>query len=368
MEPETFKPFDLAKDLKLETGQVLDLGGFDVSTGKRVKAPQVATSTQADVPITGRIVDLEGRPVAGVSVKVGEVLIPKSDDLRPWLEGVKKGEPPWVASKHIDDSHKASEKATRRATTDQDGRFRLEGFGADRVVGLELEGGTIAYKTIDVVTRKMDPIPAQGFPNMHGRGHETIYGADFTYTAAPSRPIEGVVKDAKTGQPLADAEIRSYRFAGSDFVGTMNLKTKTDAQGRFRLTGMPKGKGNVLIVVPNDEQPYFMQEVKVPDPPGAGPLSLEVALQRGIWIEGKVTEKATGKPVPEARLHYFPFLENRFAQAHPAFGTSGNTDGVGFQHRYSSKADGTFRLVGLPGRAIVGARRARQAVSPGRRF
>ena len=144
----------------------------------------------------------------------------------------------------------------------------------------------------------MDPIPARGFSNDHGPGHETIYGSDFTYTAAPGRPIEGVVKDAKTGQPLADAEIRSYHFRRDELVGDDELRTKTDAQGRFRLSGMPKGKGNVLIVVPNDEQPYFMQEIKVPDPPGADAVSVELALQRGIWIEGKVTDKATGKAVP----------------------------------------------------------------------
>ena len=84
-------------------------------------------------------------------------------------------------------------------------------------------------------------------------------------------------------------------------------------------------------------------------------MSVEVALHRGIWIEGKLTEKATGNPVPDARLHYLPFLENTFAQAHPVFDKDGNTDGVGFQDRYQTKADGTFRLVGLPGRAIVGA-------------
>ena len=62
---------------------------------------------------------------------------------------------------------------------------------------------------------------------------------------------------------------------------------------------MPKGKGNVLIVVPNDDQPYFMQEVAVADPPGIGPVPVEIELHRGIWIEGKVTDKATGKPVAE---------------------------------------------------------------------
>ena len=48
-------------------------------------------STRADVPINGRIVDLEGQPIAGVSVKVTSVLFPKSDDLTPWLEGSQEG-------------------------------------------------------------------------------------------------------------------------------------------------------------------------------------------------------------------------------------------------------------------------------------
>jgi beta-lactamase regulating signal transducer with metallopeptidase domain/protocatechuate 3,4-dioxygenase beta subunit len=354
MEPETFKPFMLARDLELKPGQTLDFGTIDVNTGQRVKNAEPSTSTRGDVPITGRIIDLEGRPVVGALVKAGRMLTPKSADLGPWLDGVKKGEPPWVAYRHADHDSKPAENATRQATTDKDGRFRLDGFGADRVVSLEFKGAQIAHASIEVATRKMAPFPAAGFANLYGPGKQTIYGADFTYTAAPGRPIEGRVKDVKTGQPLADVEIRSYRFAGSDFVGIMNLKTRTDTDGRFRLEGMPKGKANKVILVPNDEQPYFMQEIDIADPPGAGPVSVEIALLPGVWIEGKLTEKATGKPVPEAWLHYLPFLANKFAEQHPVFDRNGNTNGVGFQQRYTTKSDGTFKLVGLPGRAIVG--------------
>ena len=130
---------------------------------------------------------------------------------------------------------------------------------------------------------------------------------------------------------------------------------KCDAQGRFRLVGLPKGKGNRLLVVPNDEQPYLMEEVQLADPPGARPLKIEIALLRGVWIEGKLTEAATGKPVAGAWLHYMPFLDNGFARAHPAFGAQGSVAGVVYQDRYQTKADGSFRLVGVPGRAIVGA-------------
>jgi beta-lactamase regulating signal transducer with metallopeptidase domain len=314
-----------------------------------------AASDKADVPIRGRIIDLEGRPIAGVTVTAGSYLVPKSGNLSAWLEAVKQGEPPWTAAKHIDWNKKAPESAQKEATSDADGRFRLEGIGAERVVSLTLKGDRITATTIVVATREMAPFPARGFQNQHGPGVDSIYGAEFTYTATLTRPIEGVVKDAKTGEPLVGTDVRSYHFAGSDFVGTMTLRTKTDAQGRFRLTGMPKAKGNKLIIVPTDEQPYLVQEIDVPDPPGAGPVSVTAALPRGVWIEGTLTEKATAKPVPGAWLHYMPFLSNSFAQAHPSFHQHGNADNADIQDRYQTKADGSFRLVGLPGRAIVGA-------------
>ena len=51
-------------------------------------------------------------------------------------------------------------------------------------------------------------------------------------------------------------------FAGSHIVGITSLKTRTDAEGRFRLAGFPKGHGNKLLIVPNDDQPYFMQGIR----------------------------------------------------------------------------------------------------------
>jgi beta-lactamase regulating signal transducer with metallopeptidase domain len=317
--------------------------------------PSNAEARPADVPVTGRVIDLEGRPVGGVRVTVQSVYPAKGNDLTAWLDSVKKGEPPWIAAKFIEFGKELSKDATRTATTDKDGRFRLERLGPERVVTLKLEAETIVCTVCDVVTRKIESIPARGYSNLYGAGFQTVFGADFTYTAPLSRPYVGVVKDAKSGQPLEGVEVRSYRFAGSDFIGTMTLRTRTDKEGRFRIAGLPKGAGNQLIVVPNDEQPYFLQDVVLPDPPGSAPASIDIALTRGIWIEGKLTEQATGKPVAGAWLHYLPFLENKFAQAHPVFDKDGNTDGTALQDRYVTRADGSFRLVGLPGRAIIGA-------------
>ena len=177
------------------------------------------------------------------------------------------------------------------------------------------------------MTRRVEPFPAQGFPNTYGPGTQTIYGADLTLSASPGRVVEGVVRDAKDKKVMKDVDVWSYSFSGSNFSGITTLKTRTDAEGRFRLVGFPKGNGNKLLIVPNDDQPYFMQELAIPDPPGLGAIPVEVGLHKGLWIEGKLTDKETGSPVAGAWLHYLPFLENKFAQATPEFHRGGTWTG-----------------------------------------
>jgi hypothetical protein len=208
---------------------------------------------------------------------------------------------------------------------------------------------------VEVVTRRVEPFPAPGFTNHYGPGPQTIYGADLTLSAAPGRTVEGVVRDAKDKKVMKGVDVWSNSFSGSNIRGILTLKTRTDGEGRFRLAGFPKGPGNMLLIVPNDDQPYFMREVAIPDPQGLGAIPVEVGLHKGLWIEGKLTDKETGGPVAGAWLHYLPFFENKFALETPGFHRGGYVDGGAHQQRYMSKADGSFRLVGLPGRAIFGA-------------
>ena len=98
----------------------------------------------------------------------------------------------------------------------------------------------------------------------------------------------------------------------------------------------------------------------LPDPPGHVPVRLEIDLHRGIWIEGKVTEKGTGQPVAGLYPYYVPLVENRFARGIPAF-SDPNHSGDFYDNTAGSPSDrsktqpnGTYRLVGLPGRGIVG--------------
>ncbi len=163
--------------------------------------------------------------------------------------------------------------------------------------------------------------------------------------------IRGVVRDAESKEPVAGVRIESFIFAGTRVASNRVLRAVSDALGHFELAGMPKGEGNVILANPSDGQPYLMHNVDVPNQVGLGPVNVDIELHRGVVIKGRVTDKKTGEPVI-ARLHYLPFLDNKFAQAAPEFDEHGNANG--FQSRYESKPDGTYELVGLPGRAIVG--------------
>ena len=369
MEPDTFKPFMLGKDVELAAGQVLDFGTVDVNTGQRVKNAEPKSSSRGDVPITGRIVDLEGQPVAGATIRIVSYQTSQTGDLAPWLDAVRLRRPAAIARQHLD-FFEVPATAPVKTTTDQQGRFRIAGFGAERAAHLLLEGPAIASAFFTVVTRKFESFRAGGFRLDHGPGTEMIFGADFTYSAAPGRPVEGIIRDAQTRKPLPRVVVESSRRLQTGTTVLPQIQTTTDDQGRFRLLGLGKervvesraaaGNRSFLTVIPIDDQPYLIRNVPVPDPPGLEPVAMDVELHRGLWITGKVTDRKTGQPVKDVSLHYFPFLENKFAQNTPEFGPSRSVPAMAGD-RYKTKSDGSYRLVGLPGRAIVG-------VAPGDRL
>ncbi len=232
--------------------------------------------------------------------------------------------------------------------TDNDGRFRIENIGEDRVVRLFAAGPKVARSFYWMISRETKPLKTR----FHTEKEGFVYGSKADpIVVSPSRPIQGVVRDADTGDPMAGVSIESYQFAGSNMMGNRQylLRTATDDDGRFRLDGMPKRSGNTLLVVPGEDLPYFVREIPVPVKVGFDVINVEVELHRGIWIEGEVVDNVTGEPV-QAMLTYLPFMDNPTAAKLPEFTTIGSgyiDGGVGRQMPWVTRPDGTFRLVGF---------------------
>jgi hypothetical protein len=234
------------------------------------------------------------------------------------------------------------------AVTGADGRFRLHGIGRERVVALRLQGPRIVATELFAMTRPGGTIRAARWRRGDITDETVFCGAAFEHIAAPCRPIVGVVRDKDTGKPLPSAVVRSYLFASPrvPMVQTC-LHAVADKEGRYCLMGMPKGEGNEIRAEGPDGQPYLMSVARVPEGFALEPVTVDFQLKRGVWIEGKVTDKATGKPVPSI-IQCAVFEDNPFRK---------EAAGLTFEDNMRNRAeDGTFRFVTLPGRGVVAAR------------
>jgi protocatechuate 3,4-dioxygenase beta subunit len=302
-----------------------------------------------DVPITGQIVDLEAKPVAAATLTVLQINAAPDEDPGPWLEAVKgkKG-----LSLELEFEQRYLPRFTvalsPRVTTDAEGRFRLTGIGRNRLVRVQLDGPTIASQQLYVLTRPGEAIQvplidadlASGTPGVA----MTCYPISFQHVAGLTQPVVGVIRDQDTGQALPGMTVQSYRLANYPLRGLGLVRTMTDGNGRYRLVGLPKGKGNKILVTPADHQPYLEAAAEVPDPPGFEPATVDFGLKRGIWIEGRLTDKATGRPAPGV-VCYLARTGNPLVRDYPSYEPL---------HTHADvHQDGTFRVVGLPGPGLL---------------
>src|SRR5262249_61078489 len=108
------------------------------------------------------------------------------------------------------------------------------------------EGPPVVSQHLPGRGRRVDPVTVTAHEGDREYGAPrilaTYYGADFRHAAAPSRPVVGVARDQDTKKPLAGVTVRSYvRAAGPDRFRAVDIvRTTTDAEGRYRLTGLPK--------------------------------------------------------------------------------------------------------------------------------
>jgi RNA polymerase sigma factor (sigma-70 family) len=306
-----------------------------------------------DVPITGQIVDLEGKPVPGATLRVLQIMASPNEDLGPWLAAARDrtAQPrdrDLAISQQYLPSYTTAPSAV--AATDAVGRFRLTGIGRERLVIVRLEGPTIASEYLHVRTRPGEAIKVGSLEadSEYGtpRIDTTYYGASFRHVAGATKPVVGVVRDKDTKKPLAGFTVRSEKLAHNPLHGRHITLTVTDAQGRYRLTGLPKGAGNKINVVPPRDLPYVTPVLDVPDSFGPDSVTVDIELKRAVWIEGKLTDKATGKPLPGHHLMYLVRDGNPNQGDYAGFG--GGTEGV-----VTTNEDGSYRIIGLPGPGLI---------------
>ena len=240
--------------------------------------------------------------------------------------------------------------------TGSDGRFQLRGAGRERIVSILIQGPKIQTRVLQVMTR-VGPSKSIRFPRpqpgqMALNTDILIYAIGFEHVAGPGRNVEGDVVDAATGQPVPGVVIRPRMTYPGAFENhyplirwrsDMSIRVTTDARGHYRLGGLPVGHPVELGTRLGDGMPYRPMYQGLPNAPGVGPTRLDFKLVRGIPVQGKVTNRTTGKPVA-AFVEYLPTLENP---------NLSSVNDISLFEPIATRPDGSFTLSALPGPGVV---------------
>ncbi len=301
-------------------------------------------------PVEGRVIDVQGRPVAGASVRVERVMTSPGGSLDPFLRAWRlgNGNAEAVLDHILFDPSLAGIPAEVEA--DRQGRFRIAGLGRERAVRLAISGPGIAGTTVLALARagltteeimKVGP-ETEMFMGKPMRGSNLVFGPIVEVVAATGRSLEGIVRESGTGRPIAGVKV-----SGSGEDGSSHAEATTDPQGRYRLAGLPVAAPIRLDFYPKDGLGYLPASQTVPAAPGAGPITAEVEMSRAITATGRVVERGTGEPV-SGSVMYQPLAGNAAFRGTPA--------GEWIKHVVNAEGiakDGTFRVPVGPGPGVI---------------
>jgi RNA polymerase sigma factor (sigma-70 family) len=262
--------------------------------GGEARRREMTLTLPPEQPVHGRLLDLQGEPVAGAVVAV--MRVGTRDD--PGLWSPLEVLPLWPSP----------------ATSDAAGRFTIAGLPRGQEAVLQVRGDRFGWQTL--------PLPADNG------------GREKTWTLSPGRVLEGKVVCADTGAPAANVRVT---------LRPADVTTRTDAGGRFRL-GMPAVNERAmppLQVFPARGEPYLAVRQEFAVPRGKLAQQVEVKLPRGVLVRGWVTEAGSGRPVAGAGVQYVP-READNPKLRPELLT-------GWNHVVASSADGGFEIAVPPG-------------------
>lgn len=301
-----------------------------------------------DVPIAGRLLTLEGKPVRGAEVRLESIDATTGGSLDEFFKaypGPDHERSPQLLDKRLLEGEPLA--GLFHATTDGDGRFTLRGIGKDRVPGLIVRAAGQAQTAVRVATR---PGYREAFDP--ARQKYRVVGPDFTLVLSPSAPITGVVRDAVTKQPVAGVRVASQFMAEASFLRQWHaVETTTDADGKYTLMGTAPARETVVLFDPPPGRGYLHAYATAESRVEVAPKALDADLRRGVVVEGRLTDRDTGKPV-RAHVFYRPLDGNAATETTPGYGWLpwGPTPR---DDETRTDADGNYRLVVLPGPGLL---------------
>jgi RNA polymerase sigma factor (sigma-70 family) len=324
---------------------------IDLPPGKKPEPEIVFRLSKGEVPVRGRVLTLEGKPVPGAVVHVSRIYAPDGKNGLKQVYETWPGDPDKGAhllQKHL--GYPTSAGLPEKVTVDAEGRFEIIGVGDGRLLMLHITGDSIEHTYVRVAVdpgfdpRAIRPDTSKTDPGrMVNRVGPPLYGPTFDHAAEPCRVITGTVRDQKTGKAMADVVVSGHVTRG---WWENSAHTKTDPDGKYRLLGMPNASCEVAFGMAKDS-PYLMLQASVAPTEGLAPATCDMQLVRGVIVSGRVTDRETGKPI-QGGVSYAPLSGNKEVLDLPAKDI--HMTGA---MSYRLDTDGRYRFIAPPGLGLI---------------
>jgi protocatechuate 3,4-dioxygenase beta subunit len=197
-------------------------------------------------PVTGKVVDAEGKPIAGAVVQITGINQQKDSSSFVQISQIMK----------------------KTATTDAEGRFVLERIGKSNAVDATVSAAGYASENSFADPKKPD--------------------ADRVIRLERGCNIRGKVVD-KNGKPVPGMPISNqFGFSTSYF--------NTDDKGCFEVTGMKPGSCKLAVRLSGDPKlPYAGMGLQTVFLDGGQTADAVLEVEEGTPVSGRIIDKKTGK-------------------------------------------------------------------------
>ena len=282
--------------------------------------------------------DADGAEAGGTLALSGVVITPLGEPVAGAHVTIRRRE--WAEFSSLDLASSRDERVLLEGETDERGSFRFP-----LVPGLP----------VDVA------VEAAGYPiEVLASRHA---GESLTIRLREGARLFGTVTRARDGLPVEGVYVRGWGYAG----GAELFDGHTDERGRYSFDSIAPAQMHVEFRPVREKSPGWM---KVHLEPGES-RQLDVVLEDGIRVHGRVTDATTGAPIAGAELsHGWTFrrmvttdADGRFEM--PGFGASGvydihvRADGYGRTETADMDLDDLHEELELdfalmPGRRVLG--------------
>jgi hypothetical protein len=300
-----------------------------------------------DVPIRGRFLDPDGKPLAGARVRLTRLMIPRERNLDAHLNLVSGANALYLSIDYERDLYRPQliPGLATETRTDADGRFTISGLGRDRLAVLDVSAPGVVNTTFEVMTRNA---PDAGALPVNGKASQVIHGAGFTLQLKRGLTVKGLVRDRDTKAPVPGMWVATYWNPLTDPRVAADTAV-TDEKGRFTISGL-----NPELLNYGKEH----RELRAITRPGGQHLMAKGVIEkdgdtviecvRGIPFRLKLVDEQ-GKPA-EGTVEYYPIDPNPHAEEliRPLLNYN-----WAVMNRAAPRADGTYEGFVLPGPGAV---------------